>query len=81
MRCVNEPFGIGAFQTGQAHPEISGDAESPFGAWTNADSRGHGGIRRNPPPLYDGVETPLRDSFVSSTRERRISCWQQQALY
>lgn len=48
MRCVNEPFGIGAFQTGQAHFEVCGDAESALGARTNADGCGHGGIRRNP---------------------------------
>jgi hypothetical protein len=48
MRCVHEPFGIGAFQTGQTHLEVGGNAESPLGAWTNTDGRGHGGIRRNP---------------------------------
>ena len=48
MGSVHEPFGIGAFQTGQTHLEVGGDAESSLGARTNADGRGHGGIRRNP---------------------------------
>jgi hypothetical protein len=45
MCCVNEPFGIGALQTGQTHLEVGGDAESFLRAWTNADGRSHGGIR------------------------------------
>jgi hypothetical protein len=40
--------GISAFQTGQNPLEVGGDAESAFGAWTNADERRHGGIRSSP---------------------------------